>query len=110
MPNTSSIQSNRAFFMARTVRTPGATEEPTTVTQDPVATEVEQENKPVVDEQLSDSGATEESFAPDWVVQVLKSQARIEEKLDALAEQAGVKVKNKKRLKFVEGQGYVREQ
>lgn len=127
------------FMARRPVRTPGATEEqvaevqateatpePTTEVIEPVATEQadlladpateEQVAEPMPEPKLGESLEPPvgmiipcEDFTPDWVVKMLESNKRIEDKLDALLEQSGVKVKNKKRLKFVEGQGYVRE-
>ena len=92
--------------MARTVRTPGATEETTTVTQDPVATE--QENEPMAGEQVSHSDETED-FMPAWAVAILDGQKRIENKLDALAAEAGLKITKPPRFKFDPAKGHVME-
>ena len=92
--------------MARTVRTPGATEETTTVTQDPVATE--QENEPMAGEQVSHSDETED-FMPAWAVAILDGQKRIENKLDALAAEAGLKITKPLRFKFDPAKGHIME-
>lgn len=92
--------------MARTVRTPGATEEPTEEVKEPVATE--QENEPMVGEQASHSGETED-FMPAWAVAILDGQKRIENKLDALAAEAGLKITKPPRFKFDPAKGHVME-
>ena len=92
--------------MARTVRTPGATEEPTEEAKESVATE--QENEPMASEQVSHSGETED-FMPAWVVAILDGQKRIENKLDALAAEAGLKITKPPRFKFDPAKGHVME-
>ena len=92
--------------MARTVRTPGATEEPNEEAKEPVATE--QENEPIAGEQVSHSGETED-FMPAWAVAILDGQKRIENKLDALAAEAGLKITKPPRFKFDPAKGHVME-
>ena len=92
--------------MARTVRTPGTTEETTTVTQDPVDTG--QENEPMAGEQVSHSDETED-LMPAWAVAILDGQKRIENKLDALAAEAGLKIAKPPRFKFDPAKGHVME-
>lgn len=96
--------------MARTVRTPGTTEEPTEEAieeaKEPIATE--QENEQMAGEQVSHSGETED-FMPAWAVAILDGQKRIENKLDALAAEAGLKITKPPRFKFDPAKGHVME-
>lgn len=92
--------------MARTVRTPGATEEPTT---EPTKEVFEPEDSGQTESAPNTDEPTTEQVDQSILLEILATQKRIENKLDALAAEAGLKITKPPRFKFDPEKGHVME-